>query len=174
MTRIRKNYIVLYQTLVRSNPDKKKECKTMFRKKCDCCKKIRYTTAGNVFEFSFYCEECCITIQPQKCSECLEKDILVSRKCLVCFNEERKKKMPKSIVDRYYRECHRCGEFGFILRFNDGKKGICVNCLEKPIACSSCGRITVFFSKMCTYCHISREKVLANNPYYFLTMYSDS
>ena len=182
MTRTRKNYSVLYQTLVKNDPDKspekKKEYKAVFRRRCDCCKKMRYTTSGDVFEFSFYCEACCSTIQTQECSTCAQKDILVSRKCLVCFNEERKKKISKPTVDRYYRDCHKCGNFGFVLRFDDfaveNRKGICVPCLEKPITCTSCGNAATFFNSMCICCYKAREKVLANNPFYPLTLCKDS
>lgn len=179
MIRRRKNYNALYQTLASNDPDKAKEYKSVFRRRCDCCRKMRYSTSGDVFEFSFYCGACCDSIQPQECP-CGAKDILVSRKCLVCFNSDRKEKMPKKTVAKYFRSCHKCDKHAFVLQFDGAttdarsKGGICVPCLEKPVKCTSCGSSATFFDKMCMRCYNTRERILANNPFYPLTLCKDS
>jgi hypothetical protein len=181
-TRTRKNYDALYQTLVSNalgqSTQKLKEYKSIFRRKCDCCRKMRYTTSGDVFEFSFYCGACCDSIQPQKCF-CGAKDILMSRKCLVCFNSDRKEKMPKNTVAKYFRNCHNCDKHAFVLQFdkittNTGKGGVCVPCLEKPVKCMLCGSSASFFNKMCMRCCGARERSLSNNYFYPLTLCKDS
>jgi hypothetical protein len=180
MIRTHKNYDALYQTLANNDSDKSakklKEYKSIFRKKCDCCRNIRYTTSGDVLEFSFYCGECCDSIQPQECF-CGVKNILMSRKCLVCFNNNRKAKMSKKTPGKYFRHCHKCDENAFVNQFdgitdNTSKGGVCVSCLEKPVTCTSCGSYSKFFNKMCMRCYSARERILSNNYFYPLCKYS--
>lgn len=180
-TRIRNNYGALYQILVSNDSDKSieklKEYKSIFRRKCDCCRKMRYLTSGDVFEFSFYCGTCCDSIQPQECF-CGANDILMSRKCLACFNSDRKEKMPKKTVANYFRNCHNCDEHAFVLQFdiitsNNGKAFVCVPCLEKPVKCTSCGSSATFFNKMCMRCYSAHKRSLSNNYFYPLTLCKD-
>jgi hypothetical protein len=182
MNHIRKNYSTLYQTIVRNDSDKSEkklnECKSIFLRKCDCCRKMGYTTSGDVFEFSFYCGECCDSIQQQECF-CGAKDILISRKCLVCFNSDKKKKMPLKTVAGYFRICHKCDEHAFFLRFdgtmtNTGNGCVCVPCFENPVKCILCGRSASFFNKICMRCSSAHERSLPTNYFHPLTLRKDS
>jgi hypothetical protein len=177
MHRIRKNYNILYQTLVSNNSKKNKACKSIFLKKCDCCRKMRYTTSGDVFEFSFYCGACCDSIKPQECF-CGANDILMLRKCLVCVNSDKKKKMSSKTVAGYFRTCHKCEEHVFVLPFdgittNADNGGVCVPCLEKPVTCMLCGCPASFFNKICIRCHNAHARSLFNNYYHPLTLHKD-
>lgn len=168
MTCERKNYKTLYENLVRSNPDKKKEYKRIFRKKCDSCKKMRNMTSGDVYEFSFYCCVCCDNIEPRKCS-CGSTSVLSDDQCLLCFNKTRKQTMKSSMLKDYFKDCHKCNKNSFVLKFDGSNKGICLPCLEKPVKCVTCSEFATFFNNRCMACLKYRERVLSNNPFYTLT-----
>jgi hypothetical protein len=164
------NYYALYKSILDNygTPSKRLDMRSFFRRKCDCCMKTRYMTAGNVYEFSFYCKVCCN--KPLEKCDCGTVDVLAHNACIKCINQKKKNDMPQHIIDKHFCKCSICAVHSFVLYFDNSDEilKVCNKCIVKPINCANCKNPATILNPLCYKCIVLRDSTLVNNYYYVL------
>ena len=170
--RVRFNYGGVYGNIALTDDSKKVGRK--FRKNCDSCGLIKNTYTGDVYQFSFYCQECCDNKSSWgKCTSCSCEDILKNEKCLICWNTEKTKTLSKKVIAKCMGSCSVC-KFKNEYLVNVYGLGLCMQCCNNIQKCNMCKLLKLTVKGYCITCTNEIDEAMKTNHYYPLMARSEN
>ena len=160
--RIRFNYKAVFDNISGTHDEKTLH---MFRKNCDRCGNIKNTFDGDVYQFSFYCQNCCDTAERGDCDACGVRDVLKDKLCLICFNKHKTTLLKPSYIKKCMGTCSVCKYDNEYLVSVYGTR-LCMQCCNNITACKSCGKTVLTVKGTCSKCAARKHEALKSNYYY--------